>query len=680
MKAQSLLWLCLFLPAAVCDTRTGTTATSGNKRKIQQDVSGPASSLRRKEITRQRDVDDVAAATTAGTQNELHEEQAQQVQEQARPHSPRRNLQDDKPAPIGYIIGGTHVTDPERYKYIVSLTKWGGHFCGGAMIAPDLVISAAHCQNIDGAKVGIINKNDNTGPIFTGLDVNGITRSTTCDASTSSMNIHIHENYGDNYVNDVMIVKLGGSVDASAYPTVRINSDASAPSSGDPLTTMGWGQTIAGSSTSMANTLNEVEVHAISQSQCQSMYGGYLQDNMFCAMDAGRDACQGDSGGPLVKLGSGPDSDVLTGVVSWGYGCASATHAGVYSRLSYNYAWIRDKVCCLSSAPPAYMGCPGSSTPNPTPEPTPNPTPEPTPNPTPEPTPNPTPGPTASTPTAATPTPAPSTSAPVTEEPTDVPPTPAPVTSAPTFSPLPPPIPRSTITICLQNDMFPNDIAMWLENSSGTEVYAYVDNLSTDEYQYKLYSKTVHFTEDILNRTKEMRFVITDAYGDGLTMTQSQHEEGNYWLVLGDDCTTGEHLVQGRSGFGFVAEDYFLTDDTCEGNNCISIQMKFDQFPNDITYSVQCGNETLRDHAGSYSNADLKDETITEVVFIPETNTDDCNVTIHDQHGDGLCCAHGEGYASIYLGSVNGTFVASTTNSSFYDFPVTVQRSFSSTS
>lgn len=219
---------------------------------------------------------------------------------------------------IGYIIGGTQVTDPNRYKYIVSLTKWGGHFCGGALIAPDLVVSAAHCQNIDGAKVGLINKNDNTVPTFTGIS--GVTRSTNCNAGQQSKMIHIHENYGDNYVNDLMIVKLGGTVDTSVYPVVSINTDGSSPSSGDPLTTMGWGQTIAGSSTSMANTLNEVEVTAVSQAVCKGMYGGYLQDNMFCAMDPGQDACQGDSGGPIIDKGSDAASDVLMGVVSWGYG------------------------------------------------------------------------------------------------------------------------------------------------------------------------------------------------------------------------------------------------------------------------------------------------------------------------------------------------------------------------
>jgi len=545
---------------------------------------------------------------------------------------------------IGYIIGGTQVTDADRYKYIVSLTKWGGHFCGGALIAPDLVISAAHCQNIDGAKVGLINKNDDTVPSFTGIS--GVTRSTNCNAGQQSKMIHIHENYGDNYVNDVMIVKLGGSVDTSAYPIISINTDGSAPASGDDLTTMGWGQTIAGSSTSMANTLNEVEVTAISQVACQSMYGGYLQENMFCAMDPGQDACQGDSGGPIIQRGSDANSDVLVGVVSWGYGCASATHAGVYSRLSYNYNWIRDKVCCLSSAPPSSFNCPGA------------------------------PAPTTSSPTVA-PVAAP-TSSPVVGI------TPAPVTASPTFSPLPPPIPRTAFKMCVQFDMFPNDIAAWCENAQGTKVYMYFDNLSTDLWQYKRYEQEFEVDDEELALEKQLKCMITDSYGDGLSMIQGDHVEGGFWLVRGDDCdsTEPEDLVfTGNKDFGFVSEYYFQTDDSCDGTDCISLEIQFDGFPNDITYSVQCGNETtlIRDHAGNYNNGiTYKNKKITEVIKIPESNTENCDVTIHDKHGDGLCCAHGSGYANVYLGStVNGTLAGGTTNSSFADYAVHVDRSIS---
>jgi secreted trypsin-like serine protease len=537
---------------------------------------------------------------------------------------------------IGYIIGGTKVTDADRYKYIVSLTKWGGHFCGGALIAPDLVVSAAHCQNIDGAKVGLINKNDNTVPTFTGIS--GVTRNANCAPGPQNKMIHIHKDYSDNYVNDLMIVRLGGTVDTSVYPVISINTDENSPSSGDPLTTMGWGQTIPGSSTSMPNRLNEVEVTAVSQSACKSMYGGYLQDNMFCAMDPGQDACQGDSGGPIIERGSDASSDVLMGVVSWGYGCASATHAGVYSRLSHNYRWIRDKVCCLSSDPPASFNCPGVPAPTP-----------------------------------SSPTKAPTEGADTT--------TPPPIASSPTFSPKPPPIPRTTFKVCVQLDMFPNDIAFWCENTQGTKVYTYFDNLSTDQWQYKLYEHEFEVDQDELEFEKQIKCMMTDAYGDGLGMVQGENPDGAFWLVYGDDCasTDPEDLIFiGDRDFGYVYETYFETDRTCDDNDCISLEIQFDGFPSDITYSVQCGENSapIRDHAGNYNNdIAYKNEKITETIKIPESNTENCNVTIHDKHGDGLCCAQGAGYAHVYLGSVaNGTFVGGTSNSSFSDYVVPVDR------
>ncbi|KAL7545846.1 hypothetical protein ACHAWF_009194, partial [Thalassiosira exigua] len=42
------------------------------------------------------------------------------------------------------IIGGAEATQG-RYSYAVSLQDKGDHFCGGSLIAPDVVLSAAHC-------------------------------------------------------------------------------------------------------------------------------------------------------------------------------------------------------------------------------------------------------------------------------------------------------------------------------------------------------------------------------------------------------------------------------------------------------------------------------------------------------------------------------------------------------
>jgi hypothetical protein len=112
-------------------------------------------------------------------------------------------------------------------------------------------------------------------------------------------------------------------------------------------------------------------------------YEGIVGDTMLCAFGDGSstslgdntisDACQGDSGGPLVQtntLGSdGGESnndyttDVLVGLVSWGFSCADSNFPGVYSRMSAFYTnFIQPGVCEYSVSPPPYMDCPGRTT------------------------------------------------------------------------------------------------------------------------------------------------------------------------------------------------------------------------------------------------------------------------------------------------------------------------------
>jgi trypsin len=244
------------------------------------------------------------------------------------------------------IIGGEKATEG-RYGYAVSLADSYGHFCGGSLIAPDVVLSAAHCAG--GTYQAIINRHNVT----------------TQDGDAIDVVIEMpHPQYDDDTVdNDFMLLFLNRSTTESVTPVKVGDAFVGA---GVNVTVVGWGDFDPDQDESeLAEELMEVEVLSISNAECDAAesnetdweydYNGEITDNMMCAKDPGQDACQGDSGGPLVIRSD--DGDVQVGVVSWGIGCAHADFPGVYARVSAQYEWIRRQVCNNSADPPAYFDC-----------------------------------------------------------------------------------------------------------------------------------------------------------------------------------------------------------------------------------------------------------------------------------------------------------------------------------
>ena len=85
----------------------------------------------------------------------------------------------------------------------------------------------------------------------------------------------------------------------------------------------------------------QVDVPVVSDADCRKAYGvSDITDSMICAgLDAGgKDSCQGDSGGPFMC------GKQLSGVVSWGYGCAQPGFPGVYTQTSYFVSWLNQNM------------------------------------------------------------------------------------------------------------------------------------------------------------------------------------------------------------------------------------------------------------------------------------------------------------------------------------------------
>jgi secreted trypsin-like serine protease len=140
--------------------------------------------------------------------------------------------------------------------------------CGGSLIAPNVVLSASHC--------------DTSGEFFIGENVlvGAFRSSGDSDGGAQYVRIEDQKNHPDysggtfNY--DFMLLRLVESVD---FPTVGIPS-SDTPDDGDDLTVIGLGVTESGS---IANNLREVVVQAVNRGECNQAYGGGITTIMFCA-------------------------------------------------------------------------------------------------------------------------------------------------------------------------------------------------------------------------------------------------------------------------------------------------------------------------------------------------------------------------------------------------------------
>uniref|UniRef100_A0A8C3SZA2 Peptidase S1 domain-containing protein n=1 Tax=Chelydra serpentina TaxID=8475 RepID=A0A8C3SZA2_CHESE len=188
------------------------------------------------------------------------------------------------------IIGGRNCPFGSR-PYQVALLRYGRVACGGSLIAPKWVLTAAHCEQIRRIR-----------------------------------NVFVHPGYNRRPLdNDFMLLELDAPAQLNNYVNT-INLATRCPSPGTRCVVSGWG-TIRSPQRLSPAIMQCADLYSVSQARCQDIYRGRITENMFCAgvEQGGISTCKVRGPATITHQTHAPATPLLIsprhpGDVEWGGG------------------------------------------------------------------------------------------------------------------------------------------------------------------------------------------------------------------------------------------------------------------------------------------------------------------------------------------------------------------------
>jgi len=221
--------------------------------------------------------------------------------------------------------------------------------CGGSLIAPGVILTAAHCADKFRSEPGKLKVRCGE------WDTQNQTEPR-AHQDRSVENVDIHPEFNErNLANDWALLYTTEPFELQEHIDTVCLPEPEEQFVGQNCFATGWGKDQFGAAGEYQVVLKEIDLPIVGHQQCQDSLRRtrlgrrfQLDDSFICAGGiAGKDTCKGDGGSPLVCQSKGdPFTYVQAGVVAWGIGCGEDATPGVYASVSKAVCWIDYSMSC----------------------------------------------------------------------------------------------------------------------------------------------------------------------------------------------------------------------------------------------------------------------------------------------------------------------------------------------